>query len=272
MSASLEFKAKNLDQAVDKASAELKIPKEDLKYEVLSYGSSGIFGLAGAKKAKIRVQLPENSFREEIKTETHDFDAQTPHISDASDQLQRSAGMDLNGANAVINKNSEGQPIYSFPDDSVEIGRLVLQKIVDSITSDAKISVEKNSERIFFNVNGGNAGVLIGKRGQTLDAIQSIVEKAVNKHNQNRMRVLVDVEGYLDTRKENLEKMAVRLAEKATRIKKPISLGQMNAYDRRIVHLALEDFSDVQTRSRGEGPLRKLVIFPKKRNHSKRSR
>ena len=113
-------------------------------------------------------------------------------------------------------------------------------------------------------------GILIGKHGQTLDAIQSIVEKVINKRRKNRTRVLVDIEGYLETRKEKLEKLAMRLAEKSKRISKPISLGEMNAYDRRIVHIALKDNPDVLTRSRGEGPLRKLVIFPKNRNHSKR--
>jgi spoIIIJ-associated protein len=80
----------------------------------------------------------------------------------------------------------------------------------------------------------------------------------------------VDIEGYLETRKENLESMAIRLAEKSKKIGRPISLGQMNAYDRRIVHIALKDFPEVLTRSRGEGRLRKLVIFPKKRSNSKR--
>jgi spoIIIJ-associated protein len=176
----------------------------------------------------------------------------------------------LGDNDAVAKENREGRAFYSFPEDPVEIGRLVLQRIIDAITEDAKISVEQNDERIFFNVNGGNAGILIGKRGQTLDAIQSIVEKVINKHKENRTRVLVDIEGYLETRKENLEKLALRLAEKSKRTGKPMSLGQMNAYDRRIAHIALKDNPDVQTRSRGEGPLRKLVIFPKKKNLSKR--
>jgi spoIIIJ-associated protein len=150
------------------------------------------------------------------------------------------------------------------------MGRLVLQRIVDTITSDAKISVEKDEDRLLFNVNGGNAGILIGKRGQTLDAIQAIVNKVVNKHNQNRTRVLVDIEGYLETRRENLEKMALRLAEKSKKIGKPMTMGPMNSYDRRIVHLALQGFAEVQTRSRGAGPLRKLVILPKKRNAERR--
>jgi spoIIIJ-associated protein len=116
-----------------------------------------------------------------------------------------------------------------------------------------------------LNVAGGNAGVLIGKKGQTLEAIQSLVDKIVNKHNDyhDRIRVQVDVEGYLATRELNLEKLAMRMADKSKKIRKPISLGQMNGYDRRIVHMALKDDQEVQTKSRGEGYIRKLVIFPK---------
>ena len=267
MPASLEFKAKNIDKAVEKASEELNVPKKDLKYEVLSYGSSGIFGLSSAKKAKIRVRLPKDSRAFESKPEISEIQsdpADVPESPESPDEVN------LGDDDAVAKENQEGQPLYSFPEDPVDIGCHVLQRIIDAITTDAKISVERDSERIFFNVNGGNAGILIGKRGQTLDAIQSIVEKVINKHREKRTRVLVDIEGYLETRKENLEKLALRLAEKSKSTGKPMSLGQMNAYDRRIAHIALKDNPDVQTRSRGEGPLRKLVIFPKKRSLSKR--
>ncbi len=270
MSALLEFKAKNVDKAVEKASAELKLPKDELKYEVLSYGSSGIFGLSGTKKAKIRVTLPENSMDKEPQIETAELNTEVLPASAASHRFEAADTVVIEEENRDPQEDPEQRQPYSFPDDAVEMGRLVLQRIVNTITADAKISVEENDERLCFNVNGGNAGILIGKRGQTLDAIQTIVEKVVNKRNQNRIRVLVDIEGYLETRKENLENMALRLAEKSKKIGKPISLGQMNAYDRRTVHLALKDFPEVITRSRGEGRLRKLVIFPKKRRNSKR--
>ncbi len=267
MTASLEFMAKNIDKAVEKASKELNMPKEDLKYEVLSHGSSGIFGLSGSKKAKIRVQLPEDALPLEPKPQISESESAP---SDGPENSEPSDALNLDDNYSIAKDNQAGQQLYSFPEDPVDIGRHVLQRIIDAITTDAKISVEQNSERIFFNVSGGNAGILIGKRGQTLDAIQSIVEKVINKHKENRTRVLVDIEGYLETRKENLEKLAVRVAEKSSRIGKPMSLGEMNAYDRRIVHIALKDNPDVQTHSRGEGPLRKLVIFPKKKNFSRR--
>jgi spoIIIJ-associated protein len=238
MAASLEFKAKNVEKAVEKASEKLNMPKKEIKYEVLSYGSSGIFGLAGAKKAKIRIQLPEEALPSASTPEI----SETPLIAaDRIDDSEPSDAFDLDPDDAVGKDILKDGQVYSFPEDPVGMGRNVLQRIVDAITTDAQISVDEDSERIFFNVNGGNAGILIGKHGQTLDAIQSIVEKVINKRRKNRKR-----------------------------ISKPISLGEMNAYDRRIVHIALKDNPDVLTRSRGEGPLRKLVIFPKNRNHSKR--
>jgi len=265
MPATLEFKAKNVEKALELASSKLKVSKKDLKYEILSYGSSGIFGLASAKKAKIRVRLPENSAARQMAPDEAEIGAD---FNGESKESSASDGADPAGKPAIAGENTDSATQHSFPDDAVEVGRHILQRIVEELATDAEIAVEKNSEGLFFKVNGKNSGVLIGRRGQTLNAIQSIVEKAVNKNNQDRIRVWVDIEGYLAARRENLENKAMRLAEKAKRLGKPISLGQMNAYDRRIVHLALQDLADVQTRSRGEGPRRKLVIFPKKRSSS----
>jgi len=251
---SLEFEGKNVEKAVKNACGELNLAPDQISYEILARGSSGIFGLTGAKKARIRVAVPDKTpefgvdaesekldapiFEEEIQTETSLSD------SDSFDGLQR--------------PGLEGNPL--------DLAQAVLQRIVGAITSDATISADQTNGRILLNVAGGNAGVLIGKKGQTLEAIQSLVDKIVNKHNNHpdKIRVQVDVEGYLATRKLNLEKLALRLADKAKRIRKPISLGQMNGYDRRIVHMALKDDLEVETKSRGEGYMRKLVIFPSK--------
>ena len=138
MSALLEFKAKNVDKAVQKASVELKMPKEEIKYEVLSYGSSGIFGLSGTKKAKIRVKLPKASPDKEPPAETAEFNTEAPPAPDASKRSEATATMVIDDENGVVKENSEGHRLYSFPDDAAEIGRLVLQRIADTITADAK--------------------------------------------------------------------------------------------------------------------------------------
>ena len=255
---SFEYEGKNIDKAVKKACRELNLNPDEINYEVLSHGSSGIFGLAGAKKAKILVNLPE-----EKKDAEDGADLTVPEIVNYSELPAPDAPL-------PAGEGFVHHPLNEFPDTPLDLGRTVLQRIVDAITADAEISAKEDAGQIILNVAGGNAALLIGKKGQTLEAIQSLVEKIVNKHNNhtrsNKIRVRVDVEGYLEARKNNLEKLAMRLAQKSKRIRKPISLGQMSAYDRRIVHLVLKDDPDVRTKSRGEGYMRKLVIFPKKNN------
>jgi spoIIIJ-associated protein len=251
---SFKFEGKNIEKAVKKASEELNLAVDEIDYEVISRGSTGIFGLAGVKKAKILVHLPEK--QKKVISDVEAAGLKPEILVDGR----------LSEETSPIDEDSDSRQLYSFDHSPLELGRQVLQRIVNSITTDAEIAVEENSDRIFLNVAGGNAALLIGKKGQTLEAIQSIVEKIINKHNNgnHKIRVQVDVEGYLETRRANLERLAARLAEKSKRIRKPISLGQMRAYDRRIVHMALKGDPDVRTKSRGEGNLRKLVIFPKK--------
>jgi spoIIIJ-associated protein len=257
---SFEYSGKNVNKAIEAACAELNLSPDEIRYDILSHGSSGIFGLAGVKKAKIRVHLPEKP--KEADTENESL---TP---DTEPQDKISGEEDASPVQSIEDPDRDTPQPIEFEENPLDLGKSVLQRIVDSITDDAEISAEENSGRLFYDVVGGNAGILIGKKGQTLDAIQSLVEKIINKHNphKDKIRVQVDVEGYLQTRKANLEKLAERLADKSKRIRKPISLGQMSAYDRRIVHLALKHDPDIRTKSKGEGYMRKLVIFPQKNN------
>ncbi len=248
MSKSYEFQGKNVDQAIEKASDELSIPPEKIKHEVLAYGSSGIFGLVGVKKAKIKVFVEEErNKRKGVKPVSKETTA---------NRIQKPA------AEA---DPPEPAALQNLDDELIASGIQALQAIIDGISSGATVNVTKKRERLLFSISGGNSGVLIGKRGQTLEAIQYLLEKMINKKSTNRVRVLVDVEGYLEKRKNNLQMMAARMAEKAKRTKKPVTIGQMNAHDRRIVHIHLKDENGVRTQSIGEGYYRKLMIFPKKK-------
>ena len=100
--------------------------------------------------------------------------------------------------------------------------------------------------------------------------MQYLVEKIVNKHSEQRIRIQIDIEGYLEKRQNNLKRLAGKLAEKAKRTGKTITIGQMNAHDRRVVHLALRDDLDIRTQSVGDGFLKKLLIFPRKKYSRKR--
>ncbi len=251
-----EIEAKNLAKAIKKACAQLNVSEGELRYDILSRGSSGIFGLAGAKKARILVHAAEQEPRREVP-------GNPTAVLDPADPANQSFPVREGSPESTVSK---GPLQTDFPAEAVDLGQAVLRRIVDAISDDAKINVKADAERIQYNVAGGNPAILIGKKGQTLEAIQTLVDKIVNRsnNNHNRIRVRVDVEGYLETRKRNLERLAERMAEKSRRIGKPVSLGQMNAYDRRTVHMALKDHPDVRTQSRGEGPTRKLVIFPRK--------
>ncbi len=298
MTSGLEFEGKNIENAIKKACDKLKIKEEKLKYDVISYGSTGIFGLVGTKKAKIRVTSPkhlktiqqeknENSvdshsaLKEDDKTEIASIIEESFGEKDI-DSFIGSSIEDFDFKNS--NEGEDSNDVYDSNDDddddddknkeddtnkiddpsAILAGEEVLKKIVDLITTDAKITVQQENKKIKYNVKGGNTAVLIGKKGQTLEAIQYIVEKIVNKKSREKIRIHVDIEGYLENRRINLERLSTRLAEKSKRIGKPVTIGQLNSYDRRVVHLILKKDSEVRTQSIGDGFYRKLVIFPKK--------
>ncbi|HEA66072.1 MAG TPA: KH domain-containing protein [Desulfobacterales bacterium] len=241
MSKHLEFEDKSVEKAIQKACDKVHMTKEELRYEVISYGSSGIFGLVGSKKARIRVTIPEF--------------APTPN------KTGQPAKKKVLPSEPTKIEDSEKDAVSTDP---VELGKSALQRIIDFITTDAEISVKEASDRILLNVKGGNTAALIGKHGQTLEAIQYLVEKVVNRQMEQRTRIYIDIEGYLEARQASLERLAIRLAEKVKRTGKPETVGQMNAHDRRIVHLALKGDEGVRTLSKGDGFIKKLLIFPKK--------
>jgi len=259
MSTTLEFEGKSVEKAVKAASKKLNIPESKLKHDVISYGSSGIFGLVGTKKAKIRVVVPES--KKSNKKE--------PAPEPAIDSPESAVFL----VDETFGKEEPDDSQDASPDDSkdkaVTLGQEVLQRLIESITTDATIAVEKKSDKICYNVSGGNTALLIGKRGQTLEAIQYLIEKIVNKQNGKRIRLEVDIEGYLNNKREKLENLARKLGEKAKRTKKPVTVGQLNSHDRRIVHIALKEDSELRTHSIGEGYYRKLKIFPKNRSRKK---
>lgn len=138
----------------------------------------------------------------------------------------------------------------------------------------AEVTYDEEERSIDINLVGENVGMLIGKRGQTLDSLQYLVSLVVNKETDNYIRVKVDTENYRERRKATLENLAKNMAHKVKRIRKSVSLEPMNPYERRIIHAALQDDKYVTTHSEGDEPYRRVVIAPKKsynnyRNYNK---
>jgi spoIIIJ-associated protein len=254
MSPFIEFEAKNVELAVTKACEVLKIPRDQLKHEVLSFGATGIFGLVGIKKARIRVSAQ---------------DIQKCGAVPCSGENSATPADESVGSTAVQDDPQKTDSKCSATAssallDSVEHGRLVLQKLVDSVTSNAEIVVKSSSQQIVYTIRGGNSAALIGKRGQTLEAIQYLLKKMVNKSSGNRTRISVDIEGYFSKRQDDLQKQASRIAEKVCQNGKPVVIGKFNPQDRKIIHIALKNDQRVKTQSMGEGYLKKIVVLPQK--------
>ncbi len=228
MLASYEFEGKTKEEAIKSACEELGVSEGKLEIEVLSYGSTGIFGLVGAKKAQIKVTLRE----------------------------AKKARMDEERPKPV--KEEELEAV-------AEIAQKTSEEIISYVVDDATVTVEKSPDVIKIRIDAGNAAILIGKHGRTLDALQFIIRKIVRKKTNTKVRISFVVEGYRDRRKASLTQMALRLGEKVKRSGKPATISPMNAYDRRIVHIALKDNTSVRTQSKGGGLFRKLVILPQKR-------
>jgi spoIIIJ-associated protein len=259
MAQTVELEAKSVEQAVKQACDRLEISPERLKYDVISYGSTGIFGIGKNKKAKIRVVMSEGQVWEH---ENKDAGGGGDSAEDTRNRLRDLIDETLNDGRSESGAET---------DPRIDMGKDVLQRIVDNISSGAEVTVEKSEENVLYNVEGGNSAVLIGRHGQTLDAMQSLVEKIVNKQNASRVRVQVDIEGYRESRKKNLIRHAESLADKCKRIRRPVTVGHMNAHDRRIVHMALKGDAKVRTRSSGDGFMRKLVIYPSSASARRRS-
>ncbi|RLB05245.1 MAG: protein jag [Deltaproteobacteria bacterium] len=148
-------------------------------------------------------------------------------------------------------------------DEGLNYAKMVLERIILGIDVPAKVEGKAQEGKIYLNIKGDGSGLLIGRHGQTLDAIQYMVGRIVGKRMGEKRRVTVDTEGYRERRKSALERLARRMGDKAKSTGKVINLQPMNPRDRRVVHLTLKDDREVETRSEGEGELKIIKIIPR---------
>jgi spoIIIJ-associated protein len=144
--------------------------------------------------------------------------------------------------------------------------RTTLQEIIALMGIKAHVEAQKREGGIFFDIKGDGSGLIIGKHGQTLDALQYIINKiAANRYRELKERIILDTENYRARRVEALQNMALRLREKVKKMKKAVTIGPLNPQDRRVIHITLSEDEDVQTESKGEGFYKRLVIMTKSR-------
>lgn len=172
-----------------------------------------------------------------------------------------------NGSNGFLGIGSRPAVIKARVNQSIEdIATEFLKKVFSAMDLAVRINLDINEDEGIVNIDllGDDMGVLIGKRGQTLDSLQYLVSLVINKNCDNYLRVKLDTENYRERRKATLENLAKNISAKVKRTKKPVSLEPMNPYERRIIHSALQNDKFVTTKSEGEEPYRHVVVVLKK--------
>lgn len=201
--------SKTIDEALAEALSELDVKEDQVEVEVLEEPSKGLFGLIGAKEAKIRVTV-------------------------------------------------------KF--DPIRIADEFLSQILDTMGIEANLKFQLNDDILnieVVDISSSDLGILIGKRGNTLDAVQYLTSLCINKPRIKYIKVALDSEGYRKKREESLKKLARKMADKATYSKRPVKLEPMNPFERRIIHSELQNYRGVTTYSEGDDPYRRVVIVTK---------
>lgn len=265
----IEIEGKSIDEAIENACSAFQVPREKLNIEIISEGSPGFLGI-GAKKALIRANLLTIDMmlddpplaRLAVKPKTRQSSV---HVSDPALKRKTIRVPEVQDQKATPHAPA-ARPVLSMTggdgEPAKEKAKRVLNGILTRMQIDSPVAVEETEEAIILNIKGDGSGLLIGKRGQNLDAIQYIVNKAVHHSVNGHKMIVIDTEDYRERREESLVAMAMKLGEKVKKTKKPVTVGHMNAHDRRIIHLAIQNDATLTTKSRGEGEYRKILILP----------
>ena len=254
----IEVKAKTIDDAITDALVQLGVTSDQLDYEVIEKGSAGILGL-GRKdaviKARKKVAVSEKKEKPVVEKKKEDSTSKKESTPVVKEETVENSEKAQAKAQVTIDYSA----LEASAKDFLTQVFAAMQLEVEIITK-----VDEDNKVIDVEFKGPEMGMLIGKRGQTLDSLQYLTNLAVNKQSESYIKVKLDTEDYRKRRKETLENLAKNIAYKVKRTKRPVSLEPMNPYERRIIHSALQNDKYVTTHSEGEEPFRRVVVTLKK--------
>src|SRR5919108_1516273 len=227
----VETEGDSIDEAIDNALRSLGVARDKITVDIISEGRKGILGF-GSQKAKIHAALRKSTF-------------------------------DLHAPEAIP---ALGEPAVPADDSAVvDKAKTALRQILDlmGVTATIEQKLAATGDETVLEIHADNSGLLIGRKGQTLEALQYLVTRiAGERPGSEGVHIVVDVENYRQRRRKSLEDMALRLGEKAKRQRKTVTVDALSAADRRIIHAALQDDPWVSTKSLGQGSYRRLLIIP----------
>lgn len=272
----IEVTGKSVDEAITNACLKLETSSDNIEYEVIEKGSTGLLGLF-TKPAKIKAR---------IKSGVGSVDAEFKAFEKKEKEAPKKEYVKNEAAVKEQAKNLEKKPVGSThepennevkaaePAKAAPKAVLSNKEIESRITNflgdmfeamdipvEIKVTFDGEDECVNVELLGENMGLLIGKRGQTLDSIQYLTSLVINKGKEKYVRIKVDTENYRQRRKDTLESLAKNIAYKVKRSRRSVALEPMNPYERRIIHSALQNDRFVSTKSEGEEPFRHVVVY-----------
>ena len=281
MNGSIRVSAKTVEDAITEASIQLGITSDKLEYEVIEKGSAGFLGI-GMKQAVIEArrkvdEKQETEIVEEVKKEIQqvaaeevkaeekileEVKAEIEHDEKPKQTTEKVEKKEEIKNDAPVKREVE---LAEVTDETKEAVSTFLKDTLKAMGMEVEIALDIDEDgSLSINMSGPNMGILIGKRGQTLDSLQYLANRVANKHQSGYVRVKLDTENYRARREETLKHLAKNIAHKVKRNRRPVALEPMNPYERRIIHSALQNDSYVTTHSEGEEPYRKVVVTLKK--------
>jgi spoIIIJ-associated protein len=254
MTESREFNALTVEEAVDKASAALGVDRDRLEFEVVDEGSTGFLGI-GARDARISVRSAASASDEGAVGET-------PDESEPSGQTTAPADAPERPEAGPIETEGVSDEVQEAPVELILAADRFATDLIEAMGFDGMVDAYDAEDVIRVNFATGQTGLLIGQKGETIDAVQYLLNVAVYKDRPFLKRIVADTEGYRQRRVEAIQGMAHRTARRAQREKRSLSLPPMSAAERRVVHLYLKENPSVSTASEGEDDSRRVVVFP----------
>lgn len=286
MNGSIRVSAKTVDDAITEALIQLGVTSDKLEYEVIEKGSAGFLGI-GMKQAVIEARRkPEEVVEEEPEIK---FDFALDEKKEPKKEIKKDTKKEKKYVKAQTEVQKETVKVKAeerknSKTEETEKAPAKREIVTVRVTEEAKSAVEgfladtlkamgmeveltsviEEDGSLTVDMKGENMGILIGKRGQTLDSLQYLANRVANKHQDGYVRVKLDTENYRVRREETLKHLAKNIAHKVKRNRRPVALEPMNPYERRIIHSALQSDPYVTTHSEGEEPYRKVVVTLKR--------
>ena len=277
MKGSIRVSAKTLDDAITEALIQLGVTSDRLEYNVIEKGSAGFLGI-GMKQAVIeawkkeeKAEEPEiEDFKEAVKEEISSI-MDEPVKKEESVKEKKESPKQVKEKPAKMPKEKKEEPVKEeqvlakVEEQTIKAVEQFLKDTLKAMDMDVEITSSIDEDgALYVDMKGEHMGILIGKRGQTLDALQYLGNRVANKHQSGYVRVKLDTENYRARREETLKHLAKNIAHKVKRNRRPVVLEPMNPYERRIIHSALQSDPYVTTHSEGEDPYRKVVVTLKR--------